>query len=374
MNQFINHIPRQASFLLLLLTFFLIQACPEPPETKPQLADCPIGKSPCEDDSTICCWDTTSHNFTWKIDTLGISGSLRDVQIIDENNIWVVGEFETDSVEYNATRWDGIRWNLLQIKPQGFVQSLQTIFIIDDDEIWFGRGSLPIYYDGSTFDMQTPAEDGYPGGFIINDIWGTSANDIYFVGTEGNIVHYDGTVFTKMTSPTTQDLDGIVGVVDSKTGSKRIWVYGWTDYPNRGLLLQSDGTDWEVIWDENNPFFEDEQYVEPILWVNEQYLVAVVAGSNDSQISIHTTSNIQDYKIIHNDTEGWTQTISGINENDLFFAGQFGNIFHFNGSTIKYYSVPEITDNFYFLESDMKNDLVIIVSLSNYILKGYRVN
>jgi len=37
--------------------------------------------------------DTTSHNFTWKIDTLGIYGSyLNDVWIVNEDDIWVVGQ------------------------------------------------------------------------------------------------------------------------------------------------------------------------------------------------------------------------------------------------------------------------------------------
>ncbi|MFQ6605929.1 MAG: hypothetical protein ACE5D8_10345, partial [Fidelibacterota bacterium] len=47
---------------------------------------------------TAATMDTTSHNFTWEIDTLGNYGSyLNDVAIIDENNIWVVGNIETDS-------------------------------------------------------------------------------------------------------------------------------------------------------------------------------------------------------------------------------------------------------------------------------------
>jgi len=46
---------------------------------------------------------TTSHDFVWEIDTLGNYGSyLKDVWIVDENNIWVVGNIETDSGEYNA--------------------------------------------------------------------------------------------------------------------------------------------------------------------------------------------------------------------------------------------------------------------------------
>ena len=38
--------------------------------------------------------DTTSHNFTWETWTFGEHSSsvLNDVAIIDENNIWAVGE------------------------------------------------------------------------------------------------------------------------------------------------------------------------------------------------------------------------------------------------------------------------------------------
>ncbi|NOZ75676.1 MAG: hypothetical protein GXO90_09970, partial [FCB group bacterium] len=71
--------------------------------------------------------DTTSHNFVWEIDTLGSYGSyLNDVAIVparppgegaggDENNIWVVGNIETDSGEYNAARWNGTDWELMGI-------------------------------------------------------------------------------------------------------------------------------------------------------------------------------------------------------------------------------------------------------------------
>ena len=46
---------------------------------------------------TATTMDTTSHDFTWTIDTLGIYGSsLRDVAIIDENNICVGGEINVN--------------------------------------------------------------------------------------------------------------------------------------------------------------------------------------------------------------------------------------------------------------------------------------
>ena len=367
---------KQISSTFLILILLLIHlACPEPPDNKPQKADCPVGKSPCADDSTACCWDTTSHNFTWEIDTLGISGTLRDVQIIDENNIWVVGEIETDSTEYNAAIWDGIKWNLIQIKPQGYVQELQTIYMINDEEIWFSRGSLPIYYDGSTFDMLTPAENGYPGGFIINDIWGSSANDIYFVGTDGNIVHYDGTSFTKMTSPTTQDLDGIVGVVDSETGEKRIWVNGWGGYPYRGFLMQYDGTDWEIVWDENNPFFEGSQYIEPTLHIpDEKYLVIYSGGQDNSILSIHEQEDLQQYEILHYDYHGFIRSLAGDKVNDIIGVGDLTNAIHFNGSTVvQIDELENMVPAFRYLAVDSKGGIIVIVSDTPYVIRGRKL-
>ncbi|GEM_PF-3371976 len=70
--------------------------------------------------------DTTSHNFIWRIFTFGGkagSSFLYAVAIIDENNIWAVGEiYLKDSLEnpdplpYNAVHWNGSEWELKRIK------------------------------------------------------------------------------------------------------------------------------------------------------------------------------------------------------------------------------------------------------------------
>ncbi|MBZ0181527.1 MAG: hypothetical protein K8F60_03660 [Melioribacteraceae bacterium] len=65
--------------------------------------------------------DTTSHNFTWETFEFGGEGGssyLRDVAIINENDIWAVGEIHTEETDqfdsngvwiqpYNAVHWDG---------------------------------------------------------------------------------------------------------------------------------------------------------------------------------------------------------------------------------------------------------------------------
>jgi len=66
---------------------------------------------------TAVTMDTTSHDFTWEIFEFGEHGNsiLRDVAIIDENNIWAVGAIylkdstgANDSKAYNSVHLDGI--------------------------------------------------------------------------------------------------------------------------------------------------------------------------------------------------------------------------------------------------------------------------
>jgi len=83
---------------------------------------------------SVTTMDTTSHNFTWETYTFGgVNGSsyLKDVAIINENNIWAVGEIhtaETDQFDsngvwvkpYNVVHWDGTSWELTRIANDGY--------------------------------------------------------------------------------------------------------------------------------------------------------------------------------------------------------------------------------------------------------------
>ena len=82
------------------------------------------------DSVSVATLDTTSHNFTWQTFTFGdpaTGGSvLYDVAIIDENDIWAVGEIylldtlgQPDPLLYNAVHWNGRQWE---------VKRIQTIF------------------------------------------------------------------------------------------------------------------------------------------------------------------------------------------------------------------------------------------------------
>ena len=68
---------------------------------------------------SVTTMDTISHNFTCQTFTFGehSSSSLYDVAIINENDIWAVGEIymndslgNPDPIAYNVLHWDGTSW------------------------------------------------------------------------------------------------------------------------------------------------------------------------------------------------------------------------------------------------------------------------
>ncbi len=320
--------------------------------------------------------DTTSHNFTWEIDTLGEYGSyLNDVWIVDENNIWVVGNIETDSGEYNAARWDGNEWEMMEIQPQGYVQPLKSIYYFSDDNIWFGQSTLPIHWDGSTYYIYTPANDNYPGGSIINAIWASSPDDIYFVGSGGGIVHYYGSGFEKMETGTDVDLKDIEGTSDGE----RVFASGWDNHPPGGYItLQLINSAWSTLF-----YNEDSHEIEGN--VGRVYSVGV---DNDT-LYLSTYEGLWKYNYITHDSVMISGSISHLNEsgfiatdaknsNNIFFGGAGFKYVHYNGST--YYYNHELSDMFYqraMLGADYNGNLAVMVGYFDFrehalTARGYR--
>jgi hypothetical protein len=88
----------------------------------------------------------------------------------------------------------------------------------------------------------TPAVDEWQweivnGGFSAMAIWGTSATDIFAVGLNGTIGHYDGVSWKPMQSPTASDLYGIWG-----TAHNDVFAVG-----SMGTILHFDGASWRVM-------------------------------------------------------------------------------------------------------------------------------
>ena len=71
----------------------------------------------------------------------------------------------------------------------------------------------------------------------LSDIWGTSSNDIFAVGFQGNILHFDGMNWERMPSNTTENLKAVWG-----TSSNNVYAAG-----SNGTIIHYDGVDWSKI-------------------------------------------------------------------------------------------------------------------------------
>lgn len=144
--------------------------------------------------------DTTSHNFTFQTWTFGEHSSsvLYDVAIIDENNIWAVGEIymndslgQPDLNAYNAVHWNGSEWKVKKIsvlfRGSLITPPLEGVFAFSNSDFWF-VGSLPIHGDGNNwimYDLRTTVDP----NLSLSKAWGTSSSNIYFVGRNGSIAY-----------------------------------------------------------------------------------------------------------------------------------------------------------------------------------------
>ena len=141
---------------------------------------------------------------------------MRDIVIINDNNIWAVGEIynDTTGIPYNAVHWDGTQWSLLRIpylyQGDSIYNPIQSIYAFNPQDIWFcGNGIINV-----------PAN--IWGPYQMNKIWEMSDNNVYVVGDSGKIAHFNGQNWNRIESGTTANLRDVYGVDEPTTGNLKI--------------------------------------------------------------------------------------------------------------------------------------------------------
>lgn len=179
--------------------------------------------------------DSTTQEFTVQIFEAGAPGTMQlsnDVWVFDRNNIWVVGDFYMpDSTvsggnkESNIIRWDGKKWYPFGqlFNSSGF----SGVIGLDANLLYFASIGLRRYKNGVFSDLPT----GLPGkpGEGFRKIWASSETNIWGVGLNGFVVHYDGVSWKKMNFPEGWNFGDVVG--STKTGLGYAYV---ADFSNPG--------------------------------------------------------------------------------------------------------------------------------------------
>ena len=317
---------------------------------------------------TFTTLDTTSHNFTWQTFTFGQHSSsvLYDVAIINENDIWAVGEIymndslgNPDPIAYNAVHWNGQSWELKKIGGIGG-WACHTVFAFFTNDIWF-EGT--IHWDGSNY---TVHKNGWPlmpngDGWQVNKMWGSSSSDLYAVGNNGNIAHYqNGSRWTKIVSGTTTNINDVFGFVDPISDEADV-------YCAVSFLFQSG--DRKILRIKNN-------IVDSLNWFDDKRINSIWTSNNKFFFTAGDG-------VFENKRGYWNQLIDlppyysnnirGNGLNDIFVCGDFGLLSHFNGSSWLTYNEHYMQGILFSIAT--KNNIVVTVGLRGskaIIIKGTR--
>ena len=157
----------------------------------------------------------------------------------------------------------------------------------------------------------------------LNKIWGSSSSDLYAVGNEGNIAHWNGSKWTKIESGTDLNINDIWGDYSEKTQEWEILAVA---------SIFGTSLEKEILQIKNNSVIK--LPLSPQMWPlktvwfkpDKQYYVA---GDGVYQKRLLTDSSWKNQAL--DITTFSTYSIRGNNINDVFGVGAFGDLIHFNG-------------------------------------------
>ena len=119
-------------------------------------------------------------------------------------------------------------WKWQNPLPQG--NDLNDIWGSSADNVFaVGNGGTILHYDGSNWSGMSSGTSGYLYG-----VWGSSGDNVFAVGNGGTILHYDGSNWSAMTSGTIQGLNDVWG-----SSADDVFAVGWV-----GTILHYDGSNW----------------------------------------------------------------------------------------------------------------------------------
>ena len=278
--------------------------------------------------------DTTSHDFTWEIDTLGVASStLYGVSIVSNNSAWVVGEMyfndsigRLDPILYNAAHWDGTRWELKRITWQGYPSPIRFVFAYSENDVWFGMGYL-IHWNGATF-TEVVVPPFY--GVASIKMWGSPSGHLYVVGNNGVIAYSPdhGSAWQGIESGTTLPIRDIYGTWNDETEEYEVLCVADADGAIGGNKLLSivNGSAYEVSTD---------GLLSGSLWgiwfVPNRKYIAVGDGLWQVHSLNQTWQRATDLPAL------FKTSITGQGLNDIAVCGAYWLLAHWNGATWRNY-------------------------------------
>lgn len=276
--------------LLLLLT-----ACPNPEDPKESESETgdPIVSDP-----------------DWRLVGSDEKSAFMSISGTSSSDVWVVGA--DDGTGGQILHYDGVAWTPV---PSGQKYDLWWVHAFPGGPVYVaGAGATILKGDTSGFTRQTGAD--VLANLTIYGIWGSSPTDIYavggYAGRWGFIWHSsDGTTWSKVELPddlpltAEGEVPGLFKVWG--TAANDVWVTG-----TNGTVLHYDGTSWKVI---------PSGTTELLFTVHGAGNKVVMVGSN-----VVLTGDVNGLENVTPDGAGILQGVCMESDGDIVATGASGNI------------------------------------------------
>ncbi|TAK74629.1 MAG: hypothetical protein EPO11_06570, partial [Gammaproteobacteria bacterium] len=267
---------------------------------------------------------------SWTLSTLAGGSNattLNGLGMLSNADAWAVGNVVGSNFIF--LRWNGSTWSLNTVSGACSGQNLVDVSMVSSQEGWAvgvrykptscssGNNRYTILrWNGSNWTLLTPST-GLPADNNSNqnlnavhviDTTGDGTGNIGFaVGNNGQILRYNGSTWTSMSSPTTQNLNGVYVVSDSEA-----WAVGAA-----GVIIKWNGTSWSSassataalnnvsMLDTNGDGLADAGFA-----VGNSQVIASYNGSSWSSVDLGGT-NLLGVKII-DANDAWAVGASGL--------------------------------------------------------------
>lgn len=272
----------------------------------------------------------TSHDIVWTIDTLGQPGNfLNDVWGLDENNVWAVGYLNLPNGESGIIKWNGSEWKSFPtssgVKYGIFGFSQSNIFVVGES---INRGFIAIWNGNNWTEYRdeyflSRGDTVYP----LRAVWGSATNDVWAVGDKGTIIHWNGDGWKKVDARITTRINAVWG-----TSQSDIYIVAVSGV--NSALYKYNGSVWVNISNNIGIFATTLWKTEPGKLLIGGTALLEYNGSTFQQVYIPGRSR-------------GVIKIRGNNLNNIFSAGDFGEITHYNGLSWKDINEFEVPDGRY---------------------------
>jgi len=243
------------------------------------------------------------------VHTFAYRNSLRDVKLVVAGDTAEVVNLDVKPppplkatpLSDMRSSWSGVRLNGIGDLNAIWGSSGTDVFAVGDN-------GLIIHYDGNNWSLMgsgTPDLD-------ISGVWGTHGSDVFAVGSGGMLLHYDGNSWSRTS------LDGI-GDLNAIWGSSATDVFAVGD---NGLIIHYDGDNWSLMGSGTTDL--------------DMSGVWGTSGTDVFAVGKHEHTG----GVLHYDGDGWSaesegpvNAIWGSSANDVWAIGESGTILHKDGES-----------------------------------------